>query len=375
MPTFCDFGGGEGAEVVYPLRTQSTLPKAILDEIGAKGQIKRKIYQRVLPENPSKDYYYIMRETPNTTALLIEYGFIDNPNDQKKLQNNLLDYVEGVVKAVSEYTNTPYSLPGSNQEGDYYTVKFGDTLYSIANKYNTSVNELKRLNNLNSNNLTIGQKLQIPKNEIQEDYITYTVKLGDTLYSIAKNYNITPNDIIEYNNLPTTVLTVNQTLKIPTTQVNPNTYVVKAGDTLYSIAQSFNTTVTNIKDLNNLYNNNLTIGQELIIPRNDITEVDYVVYQVKRGDTLYSIAKEYNTKVSSIKSYNNLTSDTLTIGDILQIPIEETKTEYQIYKVNSNDTLYSIANKFNTTVQKIIDLNNLTSTLLNINQELKIPSN
>lgn len=368
-------GGGEGAEVVYPLRTQSTLPKAILDEIGAKGQIKRKIYQRVLPENPSKDYYYIMRETPNTTALLIEYGFIDNPNDQKKLQNNLLDYVEGVVKAVSEYTNTPYSLPGSNQEGDYYTVKFGDTLYSIANKYNTSVNELKRLNNLNSNNLTIGQKLQIPKNEIQEDYITYTVKLGDTLYSIAKNYNITPNDIIEYNNLPTTVLTVNQTLKIPTTQVNPNTYVVKSGDTLYSIAQSFNTTVTNIKDLNNLYNNNLTIGQELIIPRNDITEVDYVVYQVKRGDTLYSIAKEYNTKVSSIKSYNNLTSDTLTIGDILQIPIEETKTEYQIYKVNSNDTLYSIANKFNTTVQKIIDLNNLTSTLLNINQELKIPSN
>ena len=63
-------GGGEGAEVVYPLRTSSILPKMILDEIGAKGQVKRKIYQRTLPENPSKDYYYIMRDTPNITTLL-----------------------------------------------------------------------------------------------------------------------------------------------------------------------------------------------------------------------------------------------------------------------------------------------------------------
>ena len=102
-------GGGEGAEVVYPLRTDATLPSMILDAIGDKGQIKRKYYQRVLPEDPSKDYYYIMRETPNTTALLIEYGFIDNPKDQQKLQNNLLDYVEGVVEAVANYKVHQYS--------------------------------------------------------------------------------------------------------------------------------------------------------------------------------------------------------------------------------------------------------------------------
>ena len=108
-------GGGEGAEIVYPLRTSSVLPRAILDEIGARGQIKRKIYQRVLPENPSKDYYYIMRETPNTTALLIEYGFIDNARDQTKLQNNLLDYVEGVVKAVSEYIGIPYTAQAESK--------------------------------------------------------------------------------------------------------------------------------------------------------------------------------------------------------------------------------------------------------------------
>ena len=75
-----------------------------LDNIGEQGQIKRSIYQRVLPENPSKDYYYIIRETGNTEPLLVEYGFIDNKNDIEKLTNNLEDYVEGVVKAIAYYT-------------------------------------------------------------------------------------------------------------------------------------------------------------------------------------------------------------------------------------------------------------------------------
>ena len=71
-------GISAGAEVVYSLRNNDTLSKMILNEIGNKGQIQRKVYQRRLPEDPSKDYYYIMRQTPNTEAVLIEYGFIDN---------------------------------------------------------------------------------------------------------------------------------------------------------------------------------------------------------------------------------------------------------------------------------------------------------
>ena len=85
-------GGGEGAEIYYPLRNNDELASMILEEIGNAGQKMRGTFQRRLPENPSKDYYYIMRDTPNTQSLLIEYGFIDNANDVKKLQNNLLDY-------------------------------------------------------------------------------------------------------------------------------------------------------------------------------------------------------------------------------------------------------------------------------------------
>ena len=352
---------------------------AILDAIGTKGQIKRKIYQRVLPENPSKDYYYIMRDTPDNTTLLIEYGFIDNAKDQVKLEKDLLNYAEGVVKAVTEYIGKPYTVNAEEiVNGENYTVQKGDTLYTIALKYNTTVDKIKELNNLTSNLLSIGQELKIPSTIIEEEYQTYTVQNGDTLYAISEKYGIDVNDLIDYNKLESTVLSVNQVLKIPTKEVieekPKNIYVVKLGDTLYSIAETNNTTVKEIMALNNLTSNILSIGQELTIPKEVIEEIDYVVYEVEPGDTLYSIAKKYNSKVSSIKAYNNLTSDILSIGQVLQIPIRPKETEYQSYLVERGDTLYSIASKYNTTVDAIRELNSLTTNLLQIGQNLKIPA-
>lgn len=374
-------GGGEGAEVVYPLRTSSALPAMILDAIGDKGQIKRKYYQRVLPENPSKDYYYIMRETPNTTALLIEYGFIDNPKDQVKLQNDLLDYVEGVVEAVSNYIGVPYKKPNqtdSPTEANTYTVKRGDSLYQIARSYNTTVSELKSLNNLTSDILTIGQVLKLPGyNENQNQTSTasneYIVKPGDSLYQIAKNYNTTTADLINYNNLPTTVLSVGQIIKIPNTTSNV-TYTVKSGDTLYKIANNYGVSVDSIKKLNNLTSNNLTIGMQLYIPEGTtIKETDYIVYKVEPGDTLYKIARKYNTSEEAIKEYNKLTSNILKVDQVLQIPTENSTNENNVYTVRSGDTLYKIANNYGVTVQELMNLNNLATTLLNIGDTILIP--
>ena len=74
-------------------------------------------------------------------------------------------------------------------------------------------------------------------------------------------------------------------------------YTVKSGDNLYSIARKFNTTVDAIKRKNNLTSNNLSVGQVLKIPVRETT-----IYTVKRGDTLYSIAREYNTSIDEIDS-------------------------------------------------------------------------
>lgn len=311
-------GGGDGAEVIYALRNSDNLSRRITKEIENSGQNVRKYYQRRLPSNPSKDYYYILRDTPNNESIIVEYGFVDSTGDDvSQIKNNWQDLAEAVVKAVSEYIGVPYT--GENVNENYYKVKSGDTLWNIARNFGITVNELKEANNLTSNSLSIGQLLYIPKKEIDtETSEIYTVKSGDTLYGISKKFNIPVDEIKLLNNLTSNTLSIGQKLKLSTSLYDSETtYTVSKGDTLYGIANKFGVSVNNLKDINNLTTNTLSIGQVLKIPS---TTPDKLTYTVKKGDTLYSIAKTYNTSVNTIKSLNNLKSNSLSIGQTLILP-------------------------------------------------------
>jgi len=311
-------GGGDGAEVIYALRNSSTLANDILKNIEATGQNVRKAYQRRLPSDTSKDYYFIHRNTGKTQPIIVEYGFLDSTGDDVDLlKNHYEELTEAVVKGIAEYVGAKY-VPIS---GNYYTVQRGDSLWSIAKKFGVTVNELKDANNLSSNILSIGQLLKIPTQE-QET-------------------------------------------------TTSDTYIVKSGDSLYSIAQKYNTTVDELKKLNNLTSNLLSIGQSLKIPTK--SENNYIEYTVKKGDNLYSISRNYGLTQSELMDYNNLTSNLLSIGQILKIPVSKDSTSQQTtYIVQKGDSLYSIAQKYNTTVDSIKRKNNLTSNLLSIGQKLII---
>ena len=223
---------------------------------------------------------------------------------------------------MAEYGGYNYNvIPGSG----YYIVKSGDTLWSIARNYGLTVDEIKKLNNLTNNNLTIGMSLLVNSDNINNDnndeleaYEYYTVKSGDTLYSIANKFNLTVDELKNYNNLSSNNLNINQKLIIGEKALG-NIYKVQRGDTLYSIAKMFNVSVDDLRNANNLGNNVISIGQTLVIPSNN--NQNTFIYEVKKGDTLYNIASTYDTTVAKIKELNNLTSNVLSIGQLLTLPV------------------------------------------------------
>ena len=365
-------GGGEGAEVIYALRNKDTLAKNILNNIGATGQETRKYYQRRLPSDTSKDYYFIHRNTGNLEPLIVEYGFIDSAKDVNFLKENYEELAEAVISAVANYIGVPYTPP-EDLITNTYVVQKGDTLYSIANKLGTTVSELKKENNLTSNTLQIGEVLRVPTKEIyEEEENIYIVKKGDTLYSIAMANNTTVDELKKANNLTSNILSTGQLLKIPSALLPESTYIVKKGDSLYSIANKYNTTVDELKRINNLTSNILSIGQVLKLPSDKVSDVEKeentISYTVQKGDSLYSIARKYSTTIDKIKDLNNLTTNLLSIGQVLLIPTD-TNLE-TTYTVQKGDSLYSIAKKYDTTVDRLKQLNNLKSNLLSIGQIL-----
>ncbi len=365
-------GGGEGAEVIYALRNRDTLARRILENIGSTGQETRKYYQRRLPSDTSKDYYFIHRNTGNLEPLIVEYGFIDDTKDVEFLKENYKELAEAVISAVANYIGVPYTPP----EGittNTYVVQKGDSLYSIANKLGTTVSELKKENNLTTNTLQIGEVLRIPTKEIYEgEENVYIVQKGDTLYSIAVANNTTVDELKRINNLTSNILSTGQLIKIPSALLPESTYIVKKGDSLYSIANKYNTTIDELKRINNLTSNILSIGQVLKLPSDKVSDVEKeentISYTVQKGDSLYSIARKYSTTIDKIKDLNNLTTNLLSIGQVLLIPTD-TNLE-TTYTVQKGDSLYSIAKKYDTTVDRLKQLNNLKSNLLSIGQIL-----
>lgn len=277
-----------------------------------------------------------------------------------------------------------------------YVVQAGDTLYGISKQFGVSVDEIKRENKLTSNSITVGQVLLIPSAETSTLYI---VKAGDTLYSIAKKFNTTVDDLIKINNLTSTALSIGQQLRVGINDDSGSTdeggttipYTVQAGDTLYSIAKKFNITLNDLVKTNNIKGTNLSIGQVLQIPQptgsTGTGGEDIIIYLVKPGDSLYSIAKKYGLTVEKLMQLNNLTSTNLKVGQLLRLSFRDenlvpigsscygegyAEPSYVTYTVKRGDSLYSIAQRYGVSVDSIIKLNSLKSNNLTIGQVLKI---
>ncbi|UNC91884.1 LysM peptidoglycan-binding domain-containing protein [Candidatus Contubernalis alkaliaceticus] len=215
---------------------------------------------------------------------------------------------------------------------------------------------------------------------------SYQAIPGDSLWKIAKSYNVSVEQLKAVNNLNTNQILVGQVLNIPDT-AKPAVHKVQPGDTLWILAQRYNVSVEQLKTANNLKSNEIMVGQALTIPGG---MVNLAIHRVQAGDTLFNIAQRYGSNVSSIMSLNQLTSTLIYPGQVLNIPGpsqagspsgsqesgSNTLTQQGVvYTVKSGDTLSTLANRFNTNIQAIMQTNRLNSQLLMVGQLLVIPQN
>ncbi|MGV3003311.1 LysM peptidoglycan-binding domain-containing protein [Vibrio sp.] len=159
---------------------------------------------------------------------------------------------------------------------------------------------------------------------------THKVKSGESLSVIAHNYGTTTANLMKWNNLKSSTVFVGQELKVASSGATSNngstasrrtshttvTHVVKSGDYLGKIAEQYSVSVNSIKQQNNLRSNTLKIGQKLQIS----VPVKNTIYQVRSGDFLGKIADKYGVSISDIRKANDLRSDSLAVGQKLTIP-------------------------------------------------------
>ena len=207
-------------------------------------------------------------------------------------ENNLKQKDTAVIRKPEIKDSITFSI-----ESDYHTVKEKETLLDIANKYNTTLTELKRINNLETTLVDEGQVIlvrgdkielvddneiteteepyteisEVPSNEIgypRSSTDFHTVEEGQTLYSLAKLYGLTVNELKRHNGLTSNLIKVGQELRITNfdaqnREENLSVWVVSKGDTLYSIAKKNGLTVDALKRINGLRSNLILVGQKL----------------------------------------------------------------------------------------------------------------
>jgi LysM repeat protein/ABC-type branched-subunit amino acid transport system substrate-binding protein len=229
-----------------------------------------------------------------------------------------------------------------------HEVKQGETLSSIGREYGITVEEIIRLNPDSREGVKIGQKLIIPsagnavsKQEETEKkkYRYHEVKKGETLYNISKKYGISEGEITRLNPNTKESVRIGQMLVIPPafahTSVKRDTidrsyryHEVKQGETLYSISKKYGVAEGEITRLNPESRNNMKVGQMLVIPpafantavKQETVNRSYRYHEVKQGETLYSISKNYGILENEITRLNPEVKEGLKVGKVLIIP-------------------------------------------------------
>lgn len=347
--------------------------------------------------------------------------------------------------------NSPSQSTG-NLGGSTYTVSVGDTLWAISRKFGVTITQLKSWNNLSSDMIYVGQKLSIQtgtgntavtptpstpgvsNNPTTSNAQTYTVVAGDSVWKIAHQFGISMDTLRSLNNIQNNFIYPGQVLKIQasntvtpstpssnqTTTTTTGSYTVKAGDSLWKIANQHGLSLSQLKSINHLSSDLIYPGQKLVVKsgatstsittssQNTVTNQTttpvsrpsantQASYTVKAGDSLWAIATKHGLSVSQLKSLNQLSSDMIYPGQKLtvkggntasvststvttttvkpaptQVSNQTVTATAKTYKVVSGDSVWKIAHQFGISMDTLRSLNHIKNDFIYPGQVLKV---
>lgn len=250
--------------------------------------------------------------------------------------------VEALLNANPQITNPdilyigqpmciPYPYPPTCSNGFIYVVQPGDSIYSISRKFGVSIDAILAANPqiVDPGVIYPGQKICIPYPDVPDcpEGFIYTVEPGDTIYTIAAEFDVTPGEILAANPQITdpNLIYPGQQICIPEApECDGTIYTVKSGDTLMKIANANDLTLDELLAANPQITNpnQIFVGQEICIP-NSTFICDGEVYIVKAGDTMYKIAQRYNISLDDLIDANPQITDpaAINVGQKICIPV------------------------------------------------------
>jgi membrane-bound lytic murein transglycosylase D len=264
---------------------------------------------------------------------------------EKKEQTEVTKTKEKTTE--KEKVKTKEKKTTSNQQ--IHIVKSGEYLSNIAEEYGVSVSDLREWNNITGDKIMVGQKLKIYSDgkvvekketktkEKKTKATSHTVQEGENLTLIAEKYGISVEDLMDWNDLEKDVIVPGQkltlveqkkekkTTKDTKTKTKSKTHTVKEGENLTLIADKYGVTLKQLKDWNDIDNDVIVPGQVLTVtaPTKEVKKNEKKetpkTYKVKKGDTLQTIADEFEVTIKELKKWNELDNDTIVIGQILKV--------------------------------------------------------